>query len=380
MCGFKIINEVYGYTVGDRVLNEIVNKLLKETDELISLYRLWGDNFILIEQDSKSFVLIEDFVKKLLDLCKVSITEDNVKISVDARIGVVCYPNHAKTVDDILRYSEIALQQAKEYGSYFVFNREIEKEVTRKNQIKLALQTANYDKEFYLVFQPQFSINKELIGMEALLRWQSPELGFVSPGEFIPVAEETGSIIKLGELVIEKSFKQIKEWNTQYNKNLKIGINISSKQINQKQFLQVLSEKIQEYGVNPDWFDVEITESSAVNTNLFTKFTSILNNIGVSISIDDFGTGYSSLSYIKKFDVDRLKIAKELVDTIEADTIIVEAIILMAKGLKVKTIAEGVETEDQLQILKHLGCDEIQGYIWGRPVKADEFERLYLQK
>ena len=219
--------------------------------------------------------------------------------------------------------------------------------------------------------------------MEALIRWIHPQKGLISPSEFIPIAEETGTILNIGEWVIEKAFSQIKKWNQGNGLNLKMSINISPIQIENTEFVDWFRGKMQNEKINPDWIDLEITENCAMNSNIsIVQIFDLLDEIGVSTSIDDFGTGYSSLSYIKKFKIDRLKIAKELIDNIDCDgnaLLIVKAIIMMAKGLKLKTIAEGVEDISQLEILKYLGCDEIQGYIFGKPVPSDEFEKQHMK-
>ena len=234
-----------------------------------------------------------------------------------------------------------------------------------------------------MYFQPQFSIqDKKLIGMEALVRWVHPEIGLIPPIHFIPVLEDTGELITLGKIIIHKAFEQIKKWNERYNLNLTIGINISPKQIEDPNFMNWLKRTIREYQVKTNWIDLELTESSYMhfnddNKHIFNEFL----RLGIKTSLDDFGTGYSSLSYIKALNFDRLKIAKELIDNIENDEdsqLIIKAIIMMSDGLNVKTIAEGVENEKQLELLTKLGCDEIQGYLWGRPVPADEFESKYL--
>lgn len=252
----------------------------------------------------------------------------------------------------------------------------------RKNKIEILLKTIDYDTEFSLNYQPQISIDgKTLLGVEALLRWHSPELGFVPPSEFIQIAEETGSIIKIGKWVIDTAFNQIKKWHCMGYHSLQIGINLSPLQFDSVDFFPFIIEKIDTYQIDPSWIDFEITESIAMNSGTITEeiFTA-LAGLGVKISIDDFGTGYSSLSYLKRFDIDRLKIAKELIDHIVDDyeeRLIIKSIILMAKGLGLSTIAEGVETIEQLDILRELECNAIQGYYFSKPLTKEVFESTY---
>ena len=218
--------------------------------------------------------------------------------------------------------------------------------------------------------------------MEALIRWLHPEFGLIPPLHFIPVIEDTGEIVTLGKLIIRKAFAKIKEWNEKYKLNLRVSINVSPKQIEDNNFMNWFKNQMAESGVKTEWIDLEITESSYMHFNDENKHIfNELFNLGIKTSIDDFGTGYSSLSYIKALNFDRLKIAKELIDNIEDDEnsqLIIRAIIMMSDGLKVKTIAEGVENESQLELLRKLGCDEIQGYIWGKPLPPDEFEKQFI--
>ena len=217
--------------------------------------------------------------------------------------------------------------------------------------------------------------------MEALVRWNSPEIGMVPPDEFIPVAEGNGMIIAISDWIMGKAFAQIGEWNGRYGSNLLMGINISPLQLDDVQFLAKLEKAIAAAGIRPDWLNLEITERCAMkDESLVSSIFVRLAALNIKLSIDDFGTGYSSLSYLKKFDVDYLKIAKQLVDGIEtneSDRQIIQAIIMISSALGLHTIAEGVETENQLGILSELGCDEIQGYLFGKPLPPDEFERLH---
>jgi len=257
--------------------------------------------------------------------------------------------------------------------------------IERCNRIDLALRRASLTTEFYLVYQPQFSVDGvRLVGMEALVRWNSPDLGFVAPDEFIPIAEENGIITPLSDWIMVTALRQIADWNTRYSRNLLMGINVSPRQLDDVNFLNKLEAAIDECKTLPEWINIEITERSAMKGETFlTGIFNRLASLNISSSIDDFGTGYSSLSYLKEFDIEYLKIAKELIDGIatnETSAQIVQAIIMIATALKLETIAEGVESEDQVKILTALGCDEIQGYYYGRPALPDEFETLYLKK
>ncbi len=385
---FKAINDSYGHQIGDHVLCALGNRLLKNCMANCTVFRIGGDEFAVIIDNNIEKQYVSSVAEKLLELIQMPIAVSSYLFTVTASIGIVAYPEDAKDKNLLMRYADIAMYEAKKAyqgNNYLFFDSVISEKIVRKNEIEIFLRRADYDKEFVLYYQPQYSTTEhKLIGMEALLRWIHPEEGFISPGEFIPIAEECGAIIQIGEWVIDQAFMQIKKWNKSYSLNLKISINVSPIQIQKTNFVSWFKDKLNSENLNPGWVDLEITESSAMDSNetneeLFALFA----QMGISTSIDDFGTGYASLSNIKKFDFDRLKIAKELVDNIAEDKnamIIIQSIVMMAKGMEIKTIAEGVEEEKQLEILKKLECDEIQGYIFGKPVPAQEFEKEHINK
>jgi len=385
---FKIINDIHGHDMGDRVLKALALRFKTwQTNERI-VARIGGDEFALIhihrDESSKKETL--EVCKQLLQLFSDRIMIDHYVFEVGVSIGITRYPFDSQDREVLVKYADLAMYQAKrgqmdtkcmfysaQHGAY----------VDRKNRIELLLKTIDYEQEFELHYQPQFSSKgTSIIGVEALLRWNNPELGSVSPSEFIQIAEETDNIIKIGKWVIDKAFDQISNWNKSYGLNLKMGINLSPLQFDSIDFFPYIQTKIVEYSVDPIWIDFEITETSAMNSGtLMEEIFTALSGLGIQISIDDFGTGYSSLSYIKRFDIDQLKIAKELIDHIvenSEERLIIKAIILMAKGMGLLTIAEGVETEEQLNILRTLGCDAIQGYYFSRPLPKEVFEEKYM--
>ena len=277
----------------------------------------------------------------------------------------------------------MAKENYEENKNYKLYDDEISKHMLRMANIESLLKIIDYDKEFFMEFQPQFSIDgKELLGMEALIRWNSSTLGYVTPKEFIPIAENTGTIVRITKWTIEQSFKLIKLWNEKYNSNLSMSINISPKYFCMYSFINEIGNFISTIQVLPSWLDFEITEmtiididSAAIDT--FEK----LSYLGINVSLDDFGTGYSSLNYINSFRLNRIKIAKELIDTLsyqDKKSNLVHAIIKMADSLELKTIAEGVETKEQLEILNDVGCLQIQGFYYGKPINGIEFEKKYL--
>ena len=383
---FKSINDTYGHDVGDSVLRQLGKRLETISNEHTIFARLGGDEFgiacIRVEKDS-----IQPLIHTLGDLCSIPIVIGNFTIHIGLSIGVASWPADARTRSDLMRHADIAMYVAKTEhpGGVSFFDSSLLAGIDRNNRIDLTLLRASLTTEFYLVYQPQFSVDgTRLVGMEALVRWNSPELGFVAPDEFIPIAEANGIITPLSDWIMLTALRQIAYWNTRYSTNLLMGINVSPRQLDDINFLNKLEAGIDECKALPEWINIEITERSAMKGEAFlTGIFNRLASLNISSSIDDFGTGYSSLSYLKEFDIEYLKIAKELIDGIatnETSSQIVQAIIMIAKALKLKTIAEGVESEDQVNMLSSLGCDEIQGYYYGRPVLPDDFEKLYLQK
>lgn len=384
---FKFINDFYGHETGDKVLIALGARVLKNCTPSCTAFRVAGDEFAVIIENNIDKSYIGAVTEKILEIIRTPISVPPYIFTLSASIGISLYPADAKDRDTLMRYADISMYEIKannHKNGYLFFDKMLTEKINKKQEIEFLLQNADYDKEFILYFQPQYSTKtKSLIGMEALIRWIQPQKGLIPPSEFIPIAEETGMILNIGEWVVDRAFLQIKKWNQENNLNLKMSINISPMQIENAGFVDYLREKLQYSNIEPSWIDLEITESCTVNSSVsIEQIFDLLDEIGVSTSIDDFGTGYSSLSYIKKFNIDRLKIAKELIDNIDCDEgalLIVQAIIMMAKGLKLKIIAEGVEDINQLKILEELGCDEIQGYIFGKPVPSDEFENQHIK-
>lgn len=385
---FKPINDSYGHAIGDKVLAALGNRFSSFCSSKCTPFRIGGDEFAVIIKNYEDKSEISDFADKLFEILQLPISISPYIFTLTASIGITLYPEDSIDKDVLIRYADIAMYEVKSShhkNNYLFFDRNFIDKINKKQEIEFLLQNADFNKEFTLFYQPQYNIqNQKLVGMEALIRWHHPEKGLISPSEFIPIAEETGMIIHLGEWIAETAFSQIKKWNETYSMNLKMSINISPVQIKNIGFIEWLQEKIKAEGIHTEWIDLEITESVAmISASSIENIFHFLKEMGIGISIDDFGTGYSSLSYIRKYNIDRLKIAKELIDSIAYDEnalLIVQAIIMMATGLNLKTISEGVEEAEQLEILKKLGCNEVQGYIGGKPVPGGEFEKLHLLK
>ncbi len=382
---FKTINDTYGHHVGDQVLIEISRRILSMRPENGLLSRLGGDEFVLAAYTNYGYKKMEELAQHIIEECNKIIYVGPYSFQLTVSIGISVYPLDSASSNMLLKNADMAMYQAKKqaYNRFLSFNNELNETIQRKNSIEMLLKQADFDKEFMLYYQPQFSVTeKKLIGMEALLRWNCPGIGMIPPAEFIPIAEEMDYIIPIGDWVMKKAIRQINNWNRAYEANYKMGINVSPKQLDQTGFIRGMKTFMRKYSVDPKWVDVELTEGVAMGqSNHISDITRQFKNAGVSISIDDFGTGYSSLANLKLFPFDRIKIAKPLIDAITSDDYdlhITKFTILLAKSIGIKTIAEGVETAEQFQVLSELGCEQIQGYFLGRPVPAEEFETSFL--
>jgi len=383
---FKTINDSYGHYVGDHILIELAKRIQTFENPMTLIARLGGDEFVIAYQGNLTLLHAESKAKEVVQVCSEDIHVEEYSFQMTISVGISMYPLDADSSDMLMRNADMAMYQAKKegYNKVVAFNEILTQTIRHKNKIELAMKNADFDKDFELYFQPQFTIpDKKMIGMEALIRWNCPGSGFISPSEFIPIAEETNWIIPIGEWVMAKAIDQIAKWNNKYKTNLKMGINVSPKQLDQTDFSQNLAYILGTSGVPPEWIDIEITEGISVEGSCkIDHIAELFKNSGITISIDDFGTGYSSLSYLKNFPFDRVKIDLSLIDTITVDRYdrqIVRSIILLAASIGIETIAEGVETKEQFDLLGELGCKQMQGYYLARPMPADKFEELFLQ-
>ncbi|URZ05360.1 GGDEF and EAL domain-containing protein [Clostridium felsineum] len=382
---FKTINDIYGHDIGDYILIEISKRLEEGIHKKGILARLGGDEFVIALEGEISRPDIEKISKDISSTCNKSVYVDSYEFNMTLSIGISVFPDDALSRNVLLKNADIAMYDAKSKGknTYSFFNSYMSNAIVEKNEIEILLKNANYNKEFELYYQPQVDIKQnKLIGMEALIRWNSPVKGNIPPNKFIRIAEEIGCIEQISDWVMNTAARQIGIWNKKFGMELKMSINISPNQLSSVKFASKINKIITKYGLQPSWIDIEITENIAMKGEIvLEEIFSMLNNMGVSISIDDFGTGYSSLSYIQQFSFERLKIAKELIDNITDDLnkrYIVKAIEMLSEGLNILTIAEGVETKEQLKIIKELGCDQVQGYVFSRPITAYMFEEKFL--
>ena len=383
---FKTINDHFGHDVGDSILLNLSNRLIAWNKHGATIARLGGDEFAIMLLGEQTAKDVEAICSQIIALFGTPILCSDNALSVTISIGIAFQSDEANDVNTIMKHADIAMYRAKSqgYNKYETYNPVLYKDITNKTKIEILLRQADISNDFELFYQPQFSLpDKTLIGAEALLRWKTDEYSYIPPSLFIPVAEETNFIHKIGKWVMLKALKQAKIWNSRLPVPLKIGINISPKQLNDDELINSLKMLIKGSHINPGWLDVEITENIMLGVDEdINPLFQLLKSSGISISIDDFGSGYSSLAYLNKYRFDRIKLDKSLIDNLstfnENGNNIVKAAISMAKSAGVLTIAEGVEKQEQLEILTQLGCDQVQGYLLGRPVPADIFEQLFL--
>ncbi|WP_409275401.1 EAL domain-containing protein [Neobacillus sp. SCS-31] len=381
---FKYLNDSLGHLVGDEILKKAGARLLECQNEHCFVFRQGGDEFIilLLETTRKATAF---FAQRILSMFKRSFYFNSQEYYISPSIGISMYPNDGKDAETLLKNADEALYRVKERGrAHFQFYRTgMSSSVTNILSIETHLRKAIEKKELSLHFQPQVDLmTGEATSFEALLRWNSKELGPISPGVFIPLAEDTGLIVPIGNWVIETACRQIKEWKRIGYEGFRVAINISPKQLQQPNFPAYLKAAMERHLIDPSCLEIEITESSMQNTEEAAPVLKIIKSIGVTVSVDDFGTGYSSLSYLKKFPIDVLKIDQSFVKDISEkakDAAIASAIIHLGKSLGVEVIAEGVETAGQAEFLAMEGCHKAQGYYFAKPVSPHELESTYLK-
>lgn len=372
---FKAINETLGHETGNALLQAVAGRLEKGIRDDDTLARPGGDEFALVFADIEQLDDVSELTQKILHSFKAPFRIDGHELFLTASIGIAVYPDDDLTPGGLLKNAAIALNRSKDMGgdTYQFYTAEMNAKALQHLLLDNALHHALARGELQLYYQPQVNLaTGQVCGMEALLRWQHPELGMISPAEFIPLAEKTGLIVPIGEWVLRTACAQNKAWQLPDRPALPIAVNLSGRQFAQHNLAQT--------GLTPDLLELEITESTLIH-DLQASIAMLheLNALGIAISIDDFGTGYSSLSYLKRFPINAIKIDQSFVRDIHTDpndAAIVSAIIAMARSLGMKTIAEGVETTEQLTFLRSRECDLMQGYYFSRPVPADVITQM----
>ena len=364
----KIINDYNGHTAGDEVLKKSAEILKRFSKNIIKAYRFGGDEFLLAIKNCSSM----DSITNVCDTVFESFNSEQIKISG----GIAVYPDDSEEPEDLLRFTDIAMRHSKKDGKNRItnFKLEMQRVFIQKLNMQAKMSAALINNDFYLVYQPQFDIKTgDLRGFEALMRWYDKELGDIGPAIFIPLAEETGMILEIGDWVLNTAFCTLKNWQQKYSFKGIMSINISPMQLKQPNFIENIRNLLIKYNLNPDTVEIEITEGIMIeNMNEAIEELNSLKNIGLRISLDDFGTGYSSLSYLQVLPLNTLKIDKSFITGItEKNGIqanITNSIITMVTKMGLQTIAEGVEKNEQLQILKEFNCHIVQGFLRGKPM------------
>ncbi|MBS8266480.1 EAL domain-containing protein [Mesobacillus boroniphilus] len=378
---FKFVNDSLGHSIGDRLLVHVSGKLKNNLGDGVFFSRQGGDEFtILLEHTTKEKA--EAVARDILKTLEEPFVLDGTDIFITTSIGMSFYPDDGEKVDMLLSKADVAMYQAKKQGrnNYQLYDVLLDRKAFEKLQIENALRKALERNEFVLHYQPIINLyTNKVTGAEALIRWKNERVGFVSPDQFIPIAEETGLIIPIGEWVLKTAMLQLKDWHENGMEGLTMSVNLSIRQFYQPNLIPMIKETLELAGVEPRYLTIEITESMTMDVEKANVILHELKGIGVNISIDDFGTGYSSLSYLKRFPIDHLKIdrcfVKDIADN-KSDENIATTIILMAHNLGLSVIAEGVETVDQLGLLKQHHCNQAQGYHFSKPVPGEEFPRI----
>jgi len=381
---FRTINELYGRNAGDKVL-------VKVTERLRNL--LGEDAIIARESEDEIFMLIEDVTEeKTIEIAKdiVALFAKPFKINdytfyVTASIGISRYPETAQDIDALLQQAEIAMYKVKRSGknNYHLFMLDDAAAIERKRRIEFGLKEALHQNELYLLYQPKVKMTSgEIYGVEALLRWEHPILGLVSPVEFIPIAEESGMISEIGYWVIHEAVRQAKEWHKE-NRYLSVAVNVSSLQLEDPYFVKRVQNVLELYDLSENYLVIEITESVMQDVEYANKIIKDLHDIGVKVAIDDFGTGYSSLSVLNNVFIDTVKIDKSFIDHViskKNTASLVKTIIQMSKSMNFNTVAEGIESIEQSAFLKENNCEYGQGYYYSKPITPENVMKLVSEK
>ena len=384
---FKFVNDTLGHDAGDLVLKNVAERLRDATREVDTVARLGGDEFVLLLPQHGHGEPGTAILQRVLDAVAQPLQLGEYEFFLSCCMGVAVYPDDGDDADTLIKHADIAMYRAKEQGrGHWQFyassmNTGTLERLGLESELRHALERG----QFHLEYQPQLDLDSgAVVGMEALLRWQHPQLGRIAPASFISLAEEMGLIIPIGDWVLRTACAQARAWQLAGHGPLRLAVNLSARQFKQKNLLHAVAQALAETGLAAAQLELELTESMVMHdVEQATAIMRKLKALGVQLSIDDFGTGYSSLAYLRHFPIDVLKIDKTFVSDIthsDDDAAIVRAIISLAHSLRLKVIAEGVETAQQLAFLRQHGCDQMQGYLFSRPLAAPAFEELLLQR
>ena len=380
---FKEINDTYGHQFGDEILKKYAANIEAYLSLDESIARIGGDEFLILTGEFERIEDLEKYISGLYEHLKTEIIHKGNIIEVRATLGVSVYPDHGTDFKSLLINTDIAIFNAKKEGKnkFLLIDEKVVSKTNRKNQILAILKNSNFDQEFQLYYQPILSVKTNMIcGLEALLRWNSKEMGYVPPDELIPIMEESGMVKELGRWVIRTVIAQQIDWMKRDIPVVTVNVNVSFQEFSQKDYVFFLESYLFKHKFDPKLIKLEITESEIMkNLDMTMINLNQIRNMGVGLAIDDFGTGYSSLSYLKNLPITHIKIDKSFITDVPRDVNdnhLVQTILKLAMNLGFETVAEGVESIEQYEFLLENGCDTIQGYLFSRPVPAQQLEPL----
>lgn len=380
---FKKVNDLLGHSVGDEILLNVAKRLQGCIRPLDTVARLSGDKFLILIQNVDTTQEVIDYLREISRIFHEPFDLNRDSYNITASMGVAIFPEDGKTVEDLIKSADTAMYKAKELGRdrYQLYNYKMKEELQKKVNIERLLREAIKNGEFFLCYQPQINLRDGSIrGFEALIRWKSPILGPISPLEFIPIAEETGLILPIGKWVLEQAARLCKHLQEQYREDLIVSVNISTIQLREQGFYDMVMEAIGKAGISPGSLELEVTESTFIQSYEHpVKVLQRLREQGIRIALDDFGTGYSSLSYLRYLPIDLLKIDKAFIDEIDADNpqgALADSIIALVHKLNIETLAEGIENRTQYEYLVKARCGHIQGYYISKPMPEEEINRF----
>ncbi|MBI3620723.1 MAG: EAL domain-containing protein [Nitrospirae bacterium] len=382
---FKHINDTLGHDGGDRLLQAVAQRLTASVRAGDTIARMGGDEFAAVLVDVARADDIPAMAQKFIHALSQPFDLSGRELFISASIGISVFPNDGETAETLMKNADMAMYQAKNQGrnTYQYYSPSLNTQAQDRMALETGLRRALAHDEMRLHYQPRVDLKTGSINaVEALLRWQHPTIGLVPPAKFIPFAEETGLIIPLGDWVLRTACRQLKAWQAAGSSSLRVCVNIAPRQFRQKDLVKTVKEILTETDVDPRWLELELTESLLQDKIVTIHSLQELSDLGIEIAIDDFGTGYSSLSYLHRMPIARLKIDRSFISALGAEpeaVNLVEAIITLAHALKIKTVAEGVETQAQLDLLRSLRCDEMQGYLFSKPLAVPDATTLLAQ-
>jgi diguanylate cyclase (GGDEF)-like protein/PAS domain S-box-containing protein len=383
---YKKVNDTMGHLIGDRLLKEAADRFKTLTNDSVFAARVGGDEFIFVKSNINSSEEAAGLAYNILNLIKAPFKFDKEEIHITTSIGISLYPDHGEDAVTLMKNADMSMYRVKNNGrnNYEFYIPSMNKEAYEELVIENSLHHALENDELILYYQPKFNaLTSKIIGMEALVRWQSPKLGLVAPGRFISLAEETGLIVQIGRWVLENACAQIKSWQDMGLPPLRVAVNLSVRQFEENNLVEIVEEVLSNTALEPQYLELEVTETMAMkNMELIVTTLKKLKEMGIHIALDDFGTGYSSLKYLRNIPVDTLKIDRSFINDIHSNpsySAIIDAIIDIAKKLRLGIIAEGVETHEQSNFLIEKKCYEMQGFLFSKPVTKEELESMLLK-